>query len=100
MIQDSYKADYGKDAWHLLPLQPIRMIVQVLTFGALKYAPDQWKEVPDAKNRYFSAMLRHITAWWEGERTDRESGLHHLAHAGCCLIFLIWLDTSKADNGN
>jgi len=33
--------------------------------------------------------LRHLTAWWAGEDLDPESGLHHLAHAACCLMFLL-----------
>jgi len=33
--------------------------------------------------------MRHIVAWWLGERDDPESGFHHLAHAMCCLIFLV-----------
>ena len=56
------------------------------------YGPDNWRRVTDAKNRYFAAMVRHITAWWGGEKFDPESGLHHLAHAGCCLLFLMWFD--------
>jgi hypothetical protein len=28
-------------------------------------------------------------AWWRGEDTDPETGLSHLAHAGCCLMFLM-----------
>jgi hypothetical protein len=96
MKQDAYKNDHNKPAWHLLPFSAVKPIVDVLTFGAEKYAPEQWKNVPDAKNRYFSAMLRHINAWWSGEINDQESGMHHLAHAGCCLLFLLWFDTNTA----
>ena len=31
-------------------------------------------------------------SWRDGEKNDLESGLHHLAHAGCCLLFMLWLD--------
>ena len=86
------KKDYGKPMWDLLPFGPVGQIVDVLTFGARKYAPDQWQQVPDARRRYFAAMMRHLNAWWSGERIDDESGLPHLAHAGCCLVFLMWFD--------
>jgi len=92
---DELKRDNGKPMWDLLPFGPIRMIVDVLTFGAEKYGPEQWQDVPDAKRRYFAAMMRHIDAWWSGEIFDEESGQHHLAHAGCCLLFLLWIDGCK-----
>lgn len=89
---DEFKKDHGKPMWDLLPMSSVRSIVGVLTFGAAKYAPEQWQQVPDARRRYFSAMMRHLDAWWGGEKTDTESGLPHLAHAGCCLLFLLWFD--------
>ena len=92
---DYFKKDHGKAMWDLLPLDSVRQIVEVLTFGAKKYAPEQWKNVPHARGRYFSAMMRHIESWYSGEKIDKESGLHHLAHAGCCLLFLIWIDCHR-----
>lgn len=87
-MTEGLKLDTEKDRWDLLPIKAVRGIVQVLTFGARKYAPDNWKHVPDARRRYYAAALRHMAAWWEGEQVDQESGLPHLAHAGCCLLFL------------
>jgi hypothetical protein len=40
-------------------------------------------------SRPFSALQRHLAAWWEGECVDPETGMSHLWHAGCCIIFLI-----------
>ena len=62
--------------------------VEVLTFGAEKYARENWKKVPDGKNRYFAALMRHLTAWQNGEKVDPESGKSHLDHAMCNLYFL------------
>lgn len=86
------KNDATKPRWSLLPLGSVHQIVRVLDFGARKYAPDNWQRVPHARQRYYDALQRHVEAWWRGERTDPESGLHHLAHAGCCVLFLLWLD--------
>jgi hypothetical protein len=82
------KFDGGKLQYGLLPPLALKATVDVLTFGAEKYEPDNWKKVPDSKRRYFDALQRHVWAWKEGEQIDPESGRHHLAHALCCLMFL------------
>jgi hypothetical protein len=70
--------------------QPLDEVLKVLEFGAKKYAPDNWKHVEGS--RYDDAMLRHIQAYLGGEMNDPETGLHHLAHATCCILFKIYLD--------
>ena len=84
------KLDSGKPKPSLIPFGSLNQIVDVLTFGANKYSADGWKSVPNGKQRYTDALLRHIFAWTSGETNDPESGLHHLAHAGCCILFLLW----------
>ena len=81
--------DTGKPDWSLLPLDATEKVVEVLTHGAEKYSRDNWKEVPNAENRYYSAMMRHVVSFRRGEYLDPESGLPHLAHAICCLLFLL-----------
>jgi len=83
------KFDAGKAQYGLLPPDALRQTVEVLTFGAAKYAPDNWRYVPEAKRRYFDAAQRHLWAWKGGEETDGETGNSHLAHAICCLMFLL-----------
>ncbi len=86
------KYDQGKDRWDLLPFGTVKQIVKVLTFGAKKYEDNSWQEVDGGRKRYYAAAMRHMDAWWGGEKSDPESGLHHLSHAACCMLFLIWLD--------
>lgn len=81
------KDDTDKLRWDLLP-ESLEDVVKVLTFGAKKYSPDGWKQVPEAQPRYFAATMRHLWAWRRGEDLDPESGLPHLAHAACCVLFL------------
>jgi hypothetical protein len=88
------KYDTEKDQWHLLPFGVLREVIQVLMLGAKKYSPFNWQLVKP-KERYFDACIRHVTAWQEGEKQDKESGLSHLAHAICCLIFLLWHDKNE-----
>ena len=93
------KFDGGKLQYGLIPPLALKEMVKVLTFGAEKYEPDNWKFVPDSKRRYYDAMQRHLWAWKEGEQNDPETGINHLAHAMCCLFFLYEHDVkySKED---
>ena len=94
--QEGRKSDAGKPRLSLLPWRAVQQIVAVLEFGAAKYGADNWQRVPGARQRYFDAAMRHLLAWWDGERLDAESGLPHLAHAGCCILFLLWYDKGDA----
>ena len=89
---EGVKYDQEKLDWSLLPIEPIEEVVKVLMFGAKKYAPDNWKKVPDAERRYYNAAMRHLTSWQKGEKLDSETGLSHLAHALCCITFLLGKD--------
>jgi len=63
-------------------------IGMVLTYGAHKYAAENWRKGIKYK-RIYGGLLRHITAWANGEKYDPESGLPHLYHVGACVMFLI-----------
>jgi hypothetical protein len=89
------KFDGGKLQYGLLPPLALRETVKVLTFGAEKYEPDNWRRVPDGHRRYFDAAQRHLWAYKEGEVIDPESGVNHIAHAICCLMFMLDLDEQK-----
>jgi|TARA_R110000803_G_scaffold53795_2_gene110296 hypothetical protein len=82
------KADEAKTRYDLLPPELLEETAKVLTFGAQKYSAHNWAQGA-SWSRYFSAMMRHMWAWWRGEDNDPETGFSHLAHAACCLSFLI-----------
>lgn len=82
------KHDQGKTRYELLPPEYLEATAQVLTFGAAKYGEYNWAKGMKW-SRVFGAAMRHLWAWWAGEKIDRESGLSHLWHAACCLAFLI-----------
>jgi hypothetical protein len=82
------KYDTDKPKMHLIPPLMEEEVAKVLTFGAQKYGPENWRTLDDLHNRYISAALRHINSIKKGDVYDEESGLTHAAHAVCCLMFL------------
>lgn len=86
------KDDAGKDRWDLVPFEAMVPVVKALTGGAVERPDDNWRYVENGRARYYAASLRHMTKWWLGERLDPDTGLHHLAHAVCSLLFLIAID--------
>ncbi len=82
------KFDQDKARFDLIDPKFEEEIAQVLEFGARKYAPNSWQEVPDAFNRYTAAMRRHLCAIQKGELIDADSGLPHHAHMACNAMFI------------
>lgn len=84
------------EAWALLPSEALEEIARVYDFGARKYAAHNWRKGYEW-NKSFSALCRHIFAWWRGEDLDPESNLSHLAHAGFHVLSLLtfWLKRDK-----
>jgi len=90
------KADAGKPRFDLVPPWALNEVAAVLAFGAAKYDANNWRKVePGQRWRYSAAALRHVYAWLRGERLDPESGCHPLAHAVCCLLFLLELEIER-----
>lgn len=83
------KDDAGKPRYSLVPADAMAQFVDVLTFGAKKYGDHNWQQVPNLQDRYYDALQRHLTAYRAGDELDDESGLHHLAHAMCCVAFMM-----------
>lgn len=82
------KHDQEKPRAELLPSAPLLAIAEVLTFGAQKYAAHNWRQGFD-QSRLIGAAYRHLMAYNDGEDEDPESGLPHLAHLGCCVLFML-----------
>lgn len=87
MREEGTKNDAEKPPLDLLPTIPLVEISRVLEYGAEKYGPNNWRKGL-AWSRLIAAALRHLTAFNDGEDLDEESGLSHLAHAACCIMFL------------
>ncbi len=64
--------------------------------GARKYGPFNWRGNAVIASIYIDACMRHLTAWFDGEETASDSGVHHLGHAMACLGIL--LDAQETGN--
>jgi hypothetical protein len=82
------KFDQHKLPLNLLSTEAMNQTAAVLAFGAQKYAEHNWRN-GFAWSRPLAAAMRHLTAFNDGEDRDPESGLSHLAHAACCIMFLL-----------
>lgn len=81
------KYDGDKPRMDLLDTAALQGLADVLTFGAEKYAPHNWRNGINY-SRLIAASLRHLTAVNSGEDIDPESGLLHIDHLACCVMFL------------
>lgn len=94
--ESGIKHDQEKNQLELLSPLWIMGVGQVLTFGARKYHAHNWRK-GIAITRLLGACLRHIFAFLGGEDKDLESGLSHLHHASCCLMFASELRETRPD---
>lgn len=80
------------ERYDLIPKAALDHISRVLAAGAEKYDSHNWRRGYDWSLSY-AACMRHLMAHWDGETYDSETGLPHLAHAGCHIFFMLtWLD--------
>ncbi len=89
------KFDQGKSRVDLIEPGFLLSMGDVLGYGAEKYEEESWKEVPRGEDRYYAAAMRHLLAMRSGELTDPESGLPHIAHAACNIMFLQYMQELK-----
>lgn len=88
--------DENKTNWSLMPWTAVEEINKVLEFGATKYAANNWQDGTGFRyTRVLNSMLRHIFAFMRGEDLDPESGLSHMAHAGCNVLFILYYLQNK-----
>jgi len=95
MSVDGRKDDAGKRPWHLLPWTAIGLISDVMAYGAGRYGAESWRHVPEWRDRYFSALMRHWDEYRQGNLIDPDSGLSHMAHFACNALFLLALSLSE-----
>lgn len=86
------KLDSGKNRLGLVLgdfARALEEVGKVGTFGAAKYSPSGWVEVPNGIDRYHDALYRHLLAYAKDDLRDADSGLSHLSHACWNLLALL-----------
>lgn len=96
MASVGVKLDTGKPPMELLDAYALEQVALVLEFGRRKYSAHNWRK-GISYGRLAGAALRHVFAFLRGEDNDPESGLPHIAHAMCCLMFLLGMPRTRAD---
>jgi hypothetical protein len=71
------------------PTVGIREMGKVFELGAKKYGRYNWRLHQVSATVYYDAAWRHLSAWFDGEDRDPESGVSHLAHVMACMTILM-----------
>jgi hypothetical protein len=99
---EGVKHDQGKVPLDLLPFGALEEVAKVMGHGADKYGRYNYANGMNW-SRCLGAALRHIFSWAKGDSIDPETGLNHLSHATCNLLFLLTYqqhNLGKDDRGN
>ncbi len=98
-MEEFVKYDNGKPKHSLLPSGIMNGVLNVMGFGAQKYEKDNWKKCENMST-WYDGCHRHLEQFWEGMDLDEESGLSHIDHAMCNLVFLKWLILNKKEKSD
>jgi len=102
VVEEFMKFDTDKLRYDLTPSEWSEGDAQILTGGAKKYKPNNWRQVPKKDiMKYYAACERHMQDWrkfMEGkpdseifDRGEGGLGYHHLKNARTNLGFLLTL---------
>lgn len=72
----------------VLPMPVLYEVAAGMLEGALKYRRHNYRVAGVRASVYFDATMRHLTAWWEGQDIDSDSGIHHVSKAIASLMVL------------
>lgn len=96
VIADGRKDDEGKVPLGLMSGKALIEVSKVLLHGEKKYGRHNWRKGIEWQ-RLLNAAMRHVVAFNDGEDKDEETGLSHIAHAICALMFLLEEEETRRD---
>lgn len=71
-----------------VPCQVLMEMGLAMQEGGIKHGRHNYRVVDVRASIYYDALWRHVTAWWEGQDIDPDSGLPHLAKAMASLAVI------------
>jgi hypothetical protein len=94
-MSENPKDSIGITKPNLNLVPPVANIIEsvVMGLGAKKYGPYNWRESGVKASIYVAAAQRHLAQWLDGETTDPESGVSHLAHVRACMGIMLDADS-------
>lgn len=72
----------------VVPRRVIGELGLALLEGACKYGRHNYRASGVRASVYVDALDRHLSAWWEGQELDPDSGLSHVTKAIACLTVM------------
>ena len=92
MTDKGHKDDSSKLRYDLIPPHALAELARVYTIGGNKYGDDNYLKGMDW-SRVYGALMRHVQAWWMGERFDGEDAQEHLASVAWCAFTLMTFES-------
>jgi len=79
----------GKPDYTLIDPYFLEGMVNAMEKGKVKYARQNWQTIHDP-HKLMAAAMRHLFAVHRGEFADNETGMSHLLHVACNMMFLYY----------
>ena len=95
-MEEGIRKNEGKLKWSLVSFKALGPMVEVLEFGANKYAPNNWKRGLKY-TEVCESLQRHLVAFMDKEDIDKESKLTHVGHILCNAMFLSYMFLFRKD---
>ena len=84
-----------KIKYTLIPPYALQEVARNLTVGLRKYAKNNWQKVPNAREKYLDALMRHLESYRRGCKYDPENhepDMHELSAVIVNALFLLEFD--------
>ena len=94
--EQALRYNEGKMDWSLVHYKSMEPMIQVLMFGAKKYAPKNWMK-GFTRESILNSAQRHMAALLDGQEDDPETKLSHAGHIMCNMMFYVYHYVTKKE---
>ena len=93
VITDGLKHDEGKLRYDLIPIEILKALAEIYTYGLKDHTENSWKKVK--KSRYVAAFFRHFGEMRSGNIYDDDSNHEHSKHMLWNAATICYLDLKE-----